>query len=67
MGTGNIWLFSDEVIERTLGHLKPAAQAKVLAGNVAQLYGKPVPGPMPEPPVDPALEEWRKNRTLAGG
>ena len=65
VGTGNIWLFSDEVIERTLGRLDAATQAKTLAGNVARLYGKPVPPPMPEPPPDPALEEWRRSRTLA--
>ena len=65
VGTGNIWLFSDEVIDRTLGHLDEDVRTKVLAGNVAQLYGKPIPAPMPEPPVDAALEEWRKSRTLA--
>ena len=55
----------DEVIERTLGHLDPAVRTKVLADNVARLYGKPIPAPMPDPPLDPALEEWRKTRTLA--
>ncbi len=67
VGTGDIWLFSDEVIERTLGHLAPEVQARVLRDNVAELYGMPVPTAMPEPPEDPTLEEWRKSRTLAGG
>ena len=67
VGTGNIWLFSDAVIERTLGHLKQETQAKVLARNVAELYGKEIPAAMPEPAVDLALEEWRRARTLAIG
>ena len=66
VGTGDIWLFSDEVIERTLGHLAPDVQAKVVRDNVARLYGKDIPDVMPEPKPDPSLEEWRKNRTLAG-
>jgi predicted TIM-barrel fold metal-dependent hydrolase len=65
VGTGDIWLFSDEVIERTLGHLSPEIQAKVVRNNVADLYGKACPTAMPEPPHDPALDEWKKNRTLA--
>ena len=67
VGTGDIWLFSDEVIERTLAHLAPEIQAKVLRVNVAELYGMPVPEAMPEPEEDPSLEEWRKSRSLSGG
>ena len=66
VGTGDIWLYSDEVIERTLSHLKPEVRSKVLRDNVAKLYGKEVPAPMPEPAYDPSIEEWRKSRTLAG-
>jgi predicted TIM-barrel fold metal-dependent hydrolase len=65
VGTGDIWLFSDEVIERTLSHLTPETRTKVLNANVARLYGKEIPGAMPEPPHDPRLDEWRKARTLA--
>ena len=66
VGTGDIWLFSDEVIERTLSHLDKRVLAKVLRENVAKLYGKRVPAVMPEPPADPTLEEWKSSRTLAG-
>lgn len=66
VGTGDIWLYSDEVIEKTLSHLTPEVRAKVLRENTAKLYGKEVPAPLPEPPYDPAVEEWRNSRTLAG-
>jgi predicted TIM-barrel fold metal-dependent hydrolase len=65
VGTGDIWLFSDEVIARTLGHLDQKVQSKVLRDNVARLYGKAVPARMPEPAPDPTLDEWKRNRTLA--
>jgi predicted TIM-barrel fold metal-dependent hydrolase len=65
VGTGDIWLFSDEVIARTLGHLDQKVQSKVLRDNVARLYGKAVPVRMPEPAPDPTLDEWKRNRTLA--
>ena len=67
VGTGDIWLFSDEVITRTLGHLQPEVRAKVLRGNVAKLYGKSIPAMMPEPEEDPSLEAWRNSRTLVAG
>lgn len=67
VGLGNIWLYSDEVIGRTLGHLRTEVRAKVLRENVAKLYGKSIPAPMPEPEPDPALDEWRKSRTLYSG
>jgi hypothetical protein len=67
VGTGDIWLFSDEVIERTLSHLNPEVLGKVLRNSVAYLYGKEVPELMPKPPVDPSLEEWRRSRSLASG
>jgi predicted TIM-barrel fold metal-dependent hydrolase len=66
VGTGDIWLYSDEVIEKTLAHLKPEVRAKVLRENVAKLYGKAIPSPLPEPEPDPSIEEWRNSRTLAG-
>ncbi len=44
---GCIWPYSDLVIEKTLGHLTPETRAKVLVENTAQLYHKPMPGPMP--------------------
>jgi hypothetical protein len=44
---GCIWPYSDIVIEKTLGHLRPDIRAKLLRDNVAALYGKPVPAPMP--------------------
>src|SRR5207249_210552 len=63
VGTGDIWLYSDEVIEQTLSHLPPAILAKALRETCAALYGKAVPAPLPEPEPDPALDEWRKSRT----
>jgi predicted TIM-barrel fold metal-dependent hydrolase len=66
IGTGDIWLFSDEVIGRTLGHLSPEIQSKVLCENVARLYGKPIPEALPMPEDDPTLDTWRKSRTLSG-
>lgn len=68
VGTGDIWLFSDEIIGRTLGHLKPEVRARVLRENVAELYGKPIPDARPAPTEeDPTLDEWRRSRTLYGG
>src|SRR5207245_1976739 len=49
VGTGDIWLYSDEVIDETLSHLSDDVLAKVLRGNCASLYGRPVPSPMPMP------------------
>ena len=65
VGTGDIWLFSDEVIERTLGHLDADVRAKAVRETAAKLYGKACPAALPEPKPDPALEEWRQSRTLA--
>jgi predicted TIM-barrel fold metal-dependent hydrolase len=66
VGLGDIWLYSDEMIARNLSHLTPEVRAKTLRGTVANLYGKPIPAPMPEPEFDPTIEEWRNSRTLAG-
>ena len=44
---GSIWPYSEDVIARTLGHLDPETKAKVLRENVARVYGKTIPDPMP--------------------
>lgn len=67
VGTGDIWLYGDEIIGRTLGHLKADVRAKVLRENAAAVYGKPIPELMPIPEPDPGLDEWRKSRTLSSG
>lgn len=64
VGGGDIWLISDEIIGRTLGHLSPQVRARVLRENVAELYGKPIPELMPTPEPDPRLEEWLNSRTV---
>ncbi|MEA2640586.1 MAG: hypothetical protein QOF51_1980 [Chloroflexota bacterium] len=67
IGTGDVWLFGDEVIGRTLGHLGGDVRAKVLRETVARLYERPIPGPLPVPPADPTLDEWKQSRTLTAG
>ncbi len=57
---GCIWPYSDEVIALTLSHLGPATRAKVLYQNVAQLYGMPVPAPMPRQPLTDPETVWER-------
>jgi uncharacterized protein len=55
---GCIWPYSDTVIEKTLGHLDPSVRRKVLCENVAQLYGMPIPEPMPRQPAPDMEAVW---------
>ena len=57
---GSIWPHSEEVIEHTLGHLSPETKAKVLRENVARVYGKPVPEPMPAEAAPDMEALWGK-------
>ena len=55
---GSIWPYSDQVIERTLGHLNAETKAKVLRENVARVYGRPIPAPMPAEAAPDMVEAW---------
>lgn len=59
-----VWPKSRDVVARTLGHLPPEVRSNVVAGNVARLYGKPVP-PLLEPPNQPLdPSEWTERATM---
>jgi predicted TIM-barrel fold metal-dependent hydrolase len=55
---GCIWPYSDTVIEKTLGHLRPEARAKVLRENVAKLYGRTIPDQMSREPAPDMEPVW---------
>jgi predicted TIM-barrel fold metal-dependent hydrolase len=61
---GSIWPYSDEVIARTLGDLSSETQAKVLADNVARVYGMPIPEPMPRTEAPDMEELWGKREWI---
>jgi len=53
-----IWPKGTEVLNRTLGPLTPEQRYDVVCGNVARLYDKSVPAPLPASDYVPAREEW---------
>jgi predicted TIM-barrel fold metal-dependent hydrolase len=53
-----IWPKGTEVLNRTLTPLSPEQRYDVVCGNVARLYNKPVPPPLPHSDYVPAKEEW---------
>jgi uncharacterized protein len=56
-----IWPGATRFIAQDLGHLTPEARAKVLCGNVAQLYNDGQLPPAADPPAEvKALEAWNK-------
>jgi len=60
---GGVWPHSDHTIELTLSGLSPEARAKVVGGNVAKLYGMPIPAPLPRQPVvdpEPIDQVWHR-------
>jgi predicted TIM-barrel fold metal-dependent hydrolase len=58
---GGIWPYSDDTIELTLHRLSPEARRKVLAENVARVFGMPAPDPMPRQPAPNYSDEiWSR-------
>ena len=58
--SGGIWPHSDDVIELTMGHLDAETKAKVLHGNTARVYGRPIPSAMPRQPAPDMGETWKR-------
>jgi predicted TIM-barrel fold metal-dependent hydrolase len=52
-----IWPKGTEILNRTLAPLSPEQRYDVVCGNVARLYNKPVPAPLPDSGVEPKKEE----------
>ena len=53
-----IWPRGTEVLNRTLTPLTPEQRRDVVCNNVARLYNKPVPPPLPPSDRLPSMEEW---------
>lgn len=53
-----IWPLGTDILNRTLAPLTPEQRYDVVCGNVARLYNKPVPPPLPESGRVPTEEEW---------
>lgn len=57
---GGIWPYSDDTIALTMGHLDAETRRKVLGGNVAKMFGLPMPPRMPRQPAPDAEAIWSR-------
>jgi len=64
---GGAWPYTDETMRLTLGGLPTETVAKVMGGNLARLFGQPLPEPIARQPLTDYSEELREPRRLAEG